>query len=177
MQNSHNKQQSLLARAMYNIFIDDFEQAQTLLRELLDINPNHAEAHYQMARIAAGQKDFVRALLHTQAQSKVEKATFRVHFNLGILYFRTAIDFTLALYNLQIAEILCDREPLPQEKHVCTLYMTLGTLYLRMGNLSKAHEAFTKAHELEKANQFVEDSLRIIAHRMGANLLPEHKAT
>jgi tetratricopeptide (TPR) repeat protein len=60
------------------------EEASKVYEQILAVDPSHAGAHLQLARIDANAGEFAKALAHFEAALKKDPANFGVLYNLGI---------------------------------------------------------------------------------------------
>lgn len=118
--------------------------------QIVDLNPNSAEAHYNLARAYEQQGENEQALDFYMRALSINKNLPEAYNNMGIIYFKTNQDeMAVKAFNSAIA--LSDT--------TAKYYFNLGAVYARRGVLSEAEKLWRKTLEIdpdyEKATQFL----------------------
>ncbi len=129
---------------------------------LLDLEPQNAQAHYELANAyqKRGDPSLQNAVDHFQRTVALDPDHFDAHFNLGRIYRRDK-KYDIARKNLESATRISPKIPAAWEE--------LGYVLTAVGENKKAILAFQKALELDQANPTTRTNLGKVLVADGAN--------
>ena len=126
--------------------------AQKLLEQAIGLDPNHFEAHYQLARAFTFKQDFSSALQHYQKAYQINNRMAEVPFNMGYIYMSQGnYDMAIKYYEL------CRTLSPPYQDEVLT---NLGIGYLKKNNTGQAQIYFREALKINPNNTLAQSYLK-----------------
>ena len=176
-----------LAFSLYNLNGKSSEEGIALYKNVLELKPDHAMAHYNLATaLEETPQDFEQAEYHLRRVIELDETHAQAHHRLAQLLHRTtqdseAVEFHLrraivlnpddgaSCYNLGLqlhlkgqdldaAEAMY-RMAIHNGIEAATVFLNLGALVLATTNSNEAEELFRRATELEPANPIAHRSL------------------
>ena len=131
----------------------DHAAAAARLREMIQSNPRHAEAHYFLAHCHVRLGDEALAIEGFRAAIGLDENLIPAYYNLGTLYLRRA-DHELARHWLELA---VKRDP----DHVPS-YTNLAKAYYRTGRPDLAGPAYEEALDRDPNNQVALEAMALL---------------
>lgn len=132
----NNNINSLLENA-YNLLRDaKFDDVEKILKKILELDDNHADALYLMGmlKLKTGNLDVALTFLNRAVSANPEKANY--HNDIALVYQQAGmLENSLKFFNKAIK--------LEPENHL--FHFNIGNLYLNTGNQKKAVESYRKA--------------------------------
>ena len=120
-------------------------------QQILELNPDSPEAHYNLARAYEEQGNLLKAVQYYQETIQLDSLFQEAYNNIGILYFQAGED-DLAAQSFSKAISISDT--------TAKYYFNLGAVYARRGVLDEAERLWLKSLELdpeyEKARTFLD---------------------
>ena len=149
-----NKVEQLVREAEKLIEIEDYQNAEILLNQVLEENPNNAEGHYLLGETLCKKENFSSAVDH------LRKALLLLPEHPRILHLLGWVTFMNGDPDSGRKFMLLSLEKLPEVQTYCDL----AVLENGQGNFEKAMEYALKAREIEPDSQMVQEVIEAIRY-------------
>ena len=120
------------------------DEAANEFRKAIELDPNSAHAHDNLATVHAEKGRFREALAEYLTALDIEPDSAMAHYNLACFLSSHALDMAVSEYRLAI-----EQEPDYRDAHV-----NLGITYAELGKVDEAKQALKTAIELEPNDTF-----------------------
>lgn len=136
----------------------DYRQAEYICREIINIDPENAEAYYMLGIVLQSKNQFDDAIRCYQEATRINPQHFSAHFQLGIaLYNRRQLDEAIA--SLESALLL--------NPNFDEAYCSLGMIFRERGQHTEAINYFQRAIQLNPKSAWAYTNLSIIFNAKG----------
>jgi len=131
----------LIDQARQNAEAGNFDAAVSNLQSILKIDPDHAEANYQLGRLYVRRSDLKNAVLFFKKSVSANPDSFKARSNLALVYERLhRIDAALNEYSAVISIAPSSKEG---RRALKRLRLIVGKRYIRAKNFDRASQLLT----------------------------------